>query len=1426
MGVIKSLDTWPPKKKKEKPEKPKLLKFDTPDIGRSEDNRLDDFSVTSAAYGRPIPLIFGSWRVGGNLIWSSDIIEKKGDYTPDGALENLNEVLDFEIKQINDQLQEVKPGTGAYSKGTTTRGTGGGGGGGGAIVEGGKAYAKKKEKREKLLKRKAEIVARQTEKRERFTKKFTRYTYSASFAVGLCVGEANVTRIWADDQLIYDTTHLTTNVKKNNLRVRVYSGSETQEPDSLLETYNGVDQTPAFRGLCYVVFEGMQLEDYDDKVPDISVEVTASPNDARPLTSTRFSTASEGSVSTGFSTTSLVSDFHRATMYLSDQSNNVLRQINQNSMIEIQQAQYTTDANGNPVTNFSTIVVTEQGYIIATSSGSNSRPINAIDGETLKIISTFGGSSISVGMSPTLFEAVNQEKAATIKVPGIDGMRYFAVLGSIFSSVGVLEATDGLLRYVWDSDTATGQPTPPIGNNGRVVTVVAGGRGPDFAEAYILAAPSTTSPFSSNAYLYKLTLNSNAAYDSGSQNSVGVELDLIATITPSSVVTGADSHRITLMVYDATDDTIILRVDASSSTSSLPSSHYAAKLNPRTGIYPWSTAVPGSAAVYGASQARVVDGVYGEINGSTGWTIDTRTGRIIKSNLTGWMDGTDIPEQFGTGIWDGQSQSFVGTTRTTVARWFFDRGTAEGTVLSLIVGDLTRRAGLPASDVDTTAVSAIRIPGFAVEDQTTVRSVLNTLTRLFQFDLIESDFQLKCQTRVNPPPTVQIPEDKLIFLSENELIEEERTNDRELPVSMSLSYRNRYSDYKEDLHSSQRVLAPIATMHSGKKEEIQAAIALSSDGAKQITEQLLYQGWISRNELKVKISQEFLFLDPGDIVSLFMNDGTFLKMRASKIAVGDDFSIEIEGESADAPYFISTTEAEDGGVLEIQTVLGSPATKTLMLTLTLLKDVDDNQRTSSNLYYFMAGYGQTGWANGALYKSIDNIDYDLTGSVSTEAWWGVTTTALPDNSSPWSTDEETQLVVQMRTGSPLSTVTQLEMLNGANMAAVVRQSDNQPEIIQFRNAVLNANNSITLTGLLRGRRGTDRFTSGHSTGDLFVLLDPSAAGITSLALNERNALRYYRGRTGSTPLDEIDAIKLASPMNDLKPYAPVHLKKTAGTWGSDMTFSWVRRTRVGGELRDGRGDVPVSEDAEAYEIDFLNDDESVVRKVTGLTSPTYTYATALQSTDFPSGFVDRTNLLTNPIFDVPSNGSYTINGWTIESGGSTFRGFTSQDDVTAPQSGTYFLSMSRRSVSTAAIYQFVDIAAFTSSIVAGLFQVQVGAYMASLNGGSDGGRIDIAWLDAGGTVISEHTGTNRIPPSNSAWTQYTEQATAPPTARGMRIILNGVWSGSGARIDTAWDTISLGIQLGTKTSLRMAVYQVSAQVGRGFGLTKEMDVTQ
>jgi hypothetical protein len=64
-----------------------------------------------------------------------------------------------------------------------------------------------------------------------------------------------------------------------------------------------------------------------------------------------------------------------------------------------------------------------------------------------------------------------------------------------------------------------------------------------------------------------------------------------------------------------------------------------------------------------------------------------------------------------------------------------------------------------------------------------------------------------------------------------------------------------------------------------------------------------------------------------------------------------------------------------------------------------------------------------------------------------------------------------------------------------------------------------------------------------------------------------------------------------------------------------ITLSWRRRTRIGGDWRDGTGTVPLAEAAEAYEVDVLGASGDVVRVLESAT-PHVLYAAADAEADF------------------------------------------------------------------------------------------------------------------------------------------------------------------------------------------------------------------
>jgi len=103
---------------------------------------------------------------------------------------------------------------------------------------------------------------------------YKEYSYTCTFAIALCEGPiSGVQKIWANSTLIYDMS--TPNGGATNLMPSgyvIYTGTETQTPNATLQAIFG-DDIPAHRGMAYIVFPNMQLENYGNRIPAITAEV-------------------------------------------------------------------------------------------------------------------------------------------------------------------------------------------------------------------------------------------------------------------------------------------------------------------------------------------------------------------------------------------------------------------------------------------------------------------------------------------------------------------------------------------------------------------------------------------------------------------------------------------------------------------------------------------------------------------------------------------------------------------------------------------------------------------------------------------------------------------------------------------------------------------------------------------------------------------------------------------------------------------------------------------------------------------------------------------------------------------------------------------------------------------------------------------------
>lgn len=430
----------------------------------------------------------------------------------------------------------------------------------------------------------------------------------------------------------------------------------------------------------------------------------------------------------------------------------------------------------------------------------------------------------------------------------------------------------------------------------------------------------------------------------------------------------------------------------------------------------------------------------------------------------------------------------------------------------------------------------------------------------------------------------------------------------ELPAQVDVVFINETTDYQRGIQSARRVSSP-----SQQHISVQLPIVLTDLEAKAVADRLLYNAWIERHTYIFQTSRKYAYLEPTDVLNVRdLSTGKRYSMRITSESVSRNGMIEFNAVADEASIYAQKSTTGNAWQSP-QTVYQFTDTRTVLLDIPMLRDED----TAMGVYMAMNGLDAS-WPGAVLMKSTDGgTTYAATFVNSRPSITGACTTALGDFYGGNVFDELNSVNIQLDpgVGGTLSSVTMDDVLNGFNVAAIRTYDSGGWEIIQYRDAVLQPDGSYTLTGLLRGRKGSEWAMPLHDVGDQFVALSSSATVRVILPEAEVGALRHWKGVTFQQRTEDADMFAFTNGGECWECYSPVAIGGGRNTSG-DVTINWIRRTRVGGHWGNFT-DVPLGEASESYEVEIWDSTYATLKRtITGLSSPTTIYTAAQQTTDF------------------------------------------------------------------------------------------------------------------------------------------------------------------------------------------------------------------
>jgi hypothetical protein len=531
-------------------------------------------------------------------------------------------------------------------------------------------------------------------------------------------------------------------------------------------------------------------------------------------------------------------------------------------------------------------------------------------------------------------------------------------------------------------------------------------------------------------------------------------------------------------------------------------------------------------------------------------------------------------------------------------------------------------AGLIASDLDVTTLAGDTVLGYTLTRKSTMKSALQPLRARWDFDGVQSDWIMKFPKR-GASSVLTIPEEDVGELkrgrdqTDTPAVQETRMDDLALPMRLGVRYRDKDTDYQIAFEHDKRQLFPNPTMSSKTELTLDVPIVDQAQPMKRMAQQKLWTAWNERITYKTVVPWTYIKLDATDVFSMGVF-GETAQLRMGEMDVGAGWAIEVVGIVEDTRQYSSTVAAGSASGHVGTTVPSSLPTRLFPFDAPILSLLDLNINSLSNAYMVVSAFDD-GWPGSSVLKSQDDVDYSVTGTVNAEAAIGIVQTAPSawnivngDFPNRWQETEDggTLVITALRRADAWSTAANEEIvLAGANTLGIIRASDDQVEVLSFETAVVNSDLTITLTRLLRGRLGTEDIADlGITVGDRVVLLsgatnvkEASPIIRQALILSELDTALFFKGVTIGTLLEDATLVSHIYTGRDLKPYFPVHPTAAAdGSGGLDV--GWQRRARgpLAAEWLDGTGEVVFNESIEEYRVALstISQDRFVVKTVT------------------------------------------------------------------------------------------------------------------------------------------------------------------------------------------------------------------------------------
>lgn len=482
----------------------------------------------------------------------------------------------------------------------------------------------------------------------------------------------------------------------------------------------------------------------------------------------------------------------------------------------------------------------------------------------------------------------------------------------------------------------------------------------------------------------------------------------------------------------------------------------------------------------------------------------------------------------------------------------------------IVSAECLRCTPLVASDINVTALVGIPVIGFTA--QAAASAALEELMSIFWFEWVSRDKLIAVRRGGSSAATLTAAETGAGNESAGDSFAGyDRGAPIEVPIKVSLTYAKLSADYENDTQDSDRQIGDSVSV-----DKKQTAVVMDAATAKGRAISMSADARVAAHSASVALTDKRAALEVTDVITSADESGTSYRGRAVREGYANGvktFELVLD----DSSILIDSGITSDNSTPSI-VVLPPAEADTLWLDMPILRDADNDPG------YYIAGKGTgSNYRGQVTYESLSG-EYVKTATIPESAVFGVTTTVL----AAWSGDDvfdETSSVTVDLAGGTAQSFTRDEILNGTAKGWLIGS-----EVLYARTATLVSAGVYTLTGLLRGRRGTEWATGSHASGERAVLLQTTGLRRGARQAGELGVTYNVKGVSIGATLASAEPASFVDTGIGLKPFAPVDLRATRQGNGS-IRLTWKRRTRLSTRFTGDSGiSVPLGEVSEQYTV--------------------------------------------------------------------------------------------------------------------------------------------------------------------------------------------------------------------------------------------------